>query len=234
MVYIPRDPTWLTQLDHDQIKRVQRQLNDFTNHHLKGFAPLIVDGKVGRHTRNRVVSSKYYLGYTGTRNAQVKRHLMAQLDHPNWKVRFPKGWVEIGQRRRHEEIVRWQQHQWDTSHLHGTRQYDGRTVAAYFVPVLNWARYTGHNGLKWHGVVVSGYRTPAYSEHLCYVMCGAPTCAGRCAGRNTNHAWTEPPRGAIDVSDYQRFGFLMQFCPIKPHIFNDLPIDRVHFSPTGH
>jgi hypothetical protein len=235
MVFIPRDPVWLSSLDRDQVKRVQRQLNDFTHHHLKGFAPLIVDGKIGTHTRNRVVSTKFYLGYPDPRSAKVKRTLMRQLEHPNWKIYFgDDNWIKIGARRRQEEIARWLKHQQQTSQLHGTRQYDGKTVAAYFVPILNWARYTGHNGLKWHGVVVSGYRTPAYSEHLCYVMCGAPQCAGRCAGRNTNHAWTEPPRGAVDVSDYVRFGYLMQFCPIKPHIFNALPIDRVHFSPTGH
>jgi hypothetical protein len=41
------------------------------------------------------------------------------------------------------------------------------------------------------------------------------------------------PQGAIDVSDYVRFGELMKRCPHSPRIFNNLPSDRVHYSSTG-
>jgi hypothetical protein len=41
------------------------------------------------------------------------------------------------------------------------------------------------------------------------------------------------PTGAIDVSDYGRFGTLMRSCPHAPRIFNNLPHDPVHFSSTG-
>lgn len=233
MVFIPRRPTWLTALSHEQVQRVQRQLNDFTGKHLKGVVPLVVDGKVGKHTRDRVVMCKFWLGYAGKRNAQVKRRLMRQLARPNWKTRFPRGWGKVGRERRAAERQRYEEHHAHAVALHGTATYDGKVVAAYWKPILDWCRHVGHNGERWQGVVVSGYRTPEYSEHLCYVMCGAPACAGRCAGRNTNHAWLEPPRGAVDVTDYVRFGRVVAHCPYLPHVLNDLPIDRVHYSPTG-
>lgn len=103
-----------------------------------------------------------------------------------------------------------------------------RQVCGWMVPIISRAREDG-----WRGVVVSGVRTPAYSEQLCRAMCGAPTCPGRCAGRNSNHNATtcDKPQGAIDVSDYYTFAACMrkQGEPIK----NRLPIDRVHFSASG-
>lgn len=236
MIFIPRKQAWLTSLSPAQIKRVQRQLNAFTNHHLLGVTPLIVDGKVGKHTRERVIACKYWLGYTGHRNAAVKRRLMRQLAHPNWRVLFPHLWVAIGSRRRRIERRKYREHQWEAVNTHGTALYDGKVIAAYFKPILDWCRHHGYNGERWQGVVVSGYRTPAYSEHLCIVMCGHPTCPGRCAGRFTNHAGLDPnkiPSGAVDVTDYVRFARIVAHCPFLPHVYNRLPIDRVHFSPRG-
>lgn len=102
--------------------------------------------------------------------------------------------------------------------------FDGRKVRAEIYPHLVWARANG-----WKGVVTSGYRDPVYSTRLCYAMCGRPFCPGRCAGTSSNHV-----RIAVDVTDYYTFAELMRRCPHKPRIFNDLPYDRVHFSPNGH
>ena len=230
MVFIPLRPRWLSSLSPKQVERVQRQLNAFTNAHLHGVHPLIVDGKVGKLTRDRVVACKYWLGYEGKRSAQVKRHLMGQLAHPGWRVLFPRGWVAIGRKRRAAEVAKWRANHQAGVKI-GTAIFDGVTVAAYFPPILTWCREHG-----WKGRVVSGYRTPAYSEHLCELMCGAPTCAGRCAGRTTNHAGLDPnaiPCGAVDVTDYVNFARVVAGCPIKPRIWNALPSDRVHFSPRG-
>lgn len=111
----------------------------------------------------------------------------------------------------------------------GTANFDGKTVAAVAVPYLEFARANG-----WRGHVTSGWRSPAYSESLCQTMCGAPSCPGRCAGRSSNHSGTSPTHFAIDVSDETNFGRIMNLpgAP-QPRIFNNLPSDRIHFSPTG-
>lgn len=83
----------------------------------------------------------------------------------------------------------------------------------------------------WSGVLVSGYRTPEYSEQLCYQICGRPSCPGLCAGRSSNHCC--PPtysgqdgEGACDVSYYWEF-------PERDGLYNNLPRDLVHFSRSG-
>jgi hypothetical protein len=111
----------------------------------------------------------------------------------------------------------------------GVSYYDGKKVASWMVPYLKWARANG-----WRGYLVSGWRDPVYSEGLCRAMCGAPSCPGRCAGRSSNHSGSTKPRGAIDVSDYYRFGQLMKKCPYSPRLHNALGArDPVHFSASG-
>lgn len=104
---------------------------------------------------------------------------------------------------------------------------DGKQVAAWVADELDKARRAG-----WRGYVVSGYRTPAYSERLCYGMCGAPRCPGRCAGRSSNHSQGYIyPHGAVDVTDWQTLDRLSHSLNLR--IRNALPADRVHFSATG-
>jgi hypothetical protein len=113
----------------------------------------------------------------------------------------------------------------------GTAKFDGKVVAAVAIPYLEFARAHG-----WNGTVTSGYRTPEYSEALCRQMCGAPSCPGRCAGRSSNHSGLTSTRFAIDVSagSETTFGQLMARPDApRPRIFNNLPSDRIHFSPTG-
>lgn len=229
-VSIPIRQTWPADLKSDQIARVQRQLNDFVRSTgLKGFAPLIVDGKNGRHTRDRIRVAKYFLGYVGARDTKVNRRFMRRLAHPNWLIYSTPARTKRGrERRKHHNAIWVREHSNIVGHV---GSFDGVAVAAYFIPILLWCRAHG-----WKGRLVSGYRTPAYSEHLCYVMCGAPTCAGRCAGRYTNHAgldYRKTPTGAVDVSDYVNFGRIVRSCPLTPHIYNALPNDLVHFSPHG-
>jgi hypothetical protein len=80
--------------------------------------------------------------------------------------------------------------------------------------------------------VTSGYRTPEYSTSLCIAMCGAPSCPGRCAGASSNHSGKVYPAGAVDVTDYTRFGQIQP--QIGSPLRNDLPIDPVHYSVSGH
>jgi hypothetical protein len=111
----------------------------------------------------------------------------------------------------------------------GVAMFDGRPVAAWLNPYLVWARQHG-----WEGTLNSGWRDPVHSEHLCKVKCGAPRCAGTCAGRTSNHSGRIKPAGAIDVTHQEVFAQLMRKCPLQPRICNDLPNDKVHFSVTGH
>ena len=229
-VSIPVRQTWPARLTPAQIERVQRQLNAFVNKTgLKGYAPLIVDGKNGTHTRARIRIAKYFLGYKGARDTQVNRRFMRRLDHPNSVLYSTPARILRGRNRRRAHNEAWTKMRANLPGHVGT--FDGIPVAAYMVPILQWCRSHG-----WRGRLVSGYRTPAYSERLCYQMCGAPSCPGRCAGRATNHAGLYPdrtPSGAVDVSDYINFGQIVARCPLSPKLHNYLPNDRVHFSPRG-
>lgn len=75
-------------------------------------------------------------------------------------------------------------------------------------PVVEWIAYWLERSRKagWTGGVNSGYRSPEYSEQLCYEICGAPSCPGRCAGRSSNHTQKGYPNGAVDVSEPEQFG----------------------------
>lgn len=230
-VPIPRKQTWLTSLRASQVKKVQRRLNRFFRKHLEGYTPLRVDGKPGDLTRKHIKYAKWFLGYKGARTPKVNRALTMRLYAPNNVLISTKTRVQRGQDRRRAHNVAWRKHQEEAKRHPHVEFFDGKPVAAYFVPHLRWARAHG-----WHGSVVSGYRTPAYSESLCYHMCGRPSCPGTCAGRATNHAGLDPnktPSGAIDVSDYINFGNIIARSPYSPHIHNALPRDRVHFSPRG-
>lgn len=101
-----------------------------------------------------------------------------------------------------------------------------RPIANWIIP---WLQKSWEAG--WRGVVNSGYRSPEYSESLCYNMCGKPSCPGTCAGRSSNHTQYVEPGGAVDVSDYGTFK-AVQF-KIGSPLRNILPNDPVHFSSTG-
>lgn len=118
--------------------------------------------------------------------------------------------------------------------------FEGVSVAAWMVGKdagpngshTNWLQKIRDTGI-WHGVIVSGARTAAHSEELCFAMCGAPSCSGTCAGRSSNHVVDAGyPDGAVDVSDYDNFERAAK--QVGAPLINDLPADPVHFSPSGH
>lgn len=203
----------------------QRELNAWTKKYLDGVTSLRVDGISGHATNSRIMAVKWYLGY-GKRDAGWRSSFVRKLRHTHSPRYSPPWQLAIGAKRRLAQRRRYAQSRRPTS---GVTTYNGRPVAAWFVPYLDWARRNG-----WDGELVSGYRDPAYSEHLCYSMCGAPRCPGRCAGRSSNHSRSTKPYGAIDVSDYYTFGRLMRACPLHPKIYNGLGSkDPVHFSSAG-
>jgi hypothetical protein len=213
-----------------EVEQLQREMNGFTGEHLENFPPIVVDGDRGHLTNHRVVMCKFYLGYTGKpqRSLRVMPQFHERLEHPNSSKIMPAEMLELGEKRRHEQHE--QAHQQAQQRVAGVGSFDGRPIANWLAPYLNFARQNG-----WTGTLQSGFRTPAHSEEVCIQICGAPSCPGRCAGRTSNHSGKAKPRGAVDVSDFARFGQLMRNCPFEPRILNALPdTDPSHFSATGH
>jgi hypothetical protein len=212
-----------------EVRKVQHACNVFTNKFLKGVAPLKVDGKKGKATNSHILACKFYLGWGSNRTSSVSAEFLKLLANPHRKAYPAKGMRASGRYRRAKQKARWAQQHAAATVSPGVTKFDGVPVAKVAVPILQWCRQHG-----WHGRLVSGYRTPAYSESLCYRMCGRPSCPGKCAGRSTNHSGNTPQRFAVDVSDYGSFRSVVARCPVRPRIYNDLPIDPVHFSPNGH
>lgn len=227
--------------DRTSDEQLQHQLNTFTNQYLEDVTPLIEDGDFGHASRQRLRLVKFYLGYPhekrdDRRDARPDQAFALRLahpdrarskQHPEWPA--DEDAVKRGKQRRQEQ-QRLAKKAHDSGNADGFAEFDGKTVAEWMIPWLKRSRAAG-----WQGSVVSGVRTPDYSEHLCYAMCGSPTCPGRCAGRGSNHNMLESqgyPYGALDVSDYLRFAEVQR--QIGSPLKNDLPIDRVHFSVSGH
>jgi hypothetical protein len=105
---------------------------------------------------------------------------------------------------------------------------DGKPCPSWLAKWLLNQRQSG-----WDGVLVSGYRTPEYSQQLCYQICGAPSCPGRCAGLSSNHTCRPSFKcydgeGAVDVSYYWQIRE-------GSGAYNNLgSSDPVHFSRSGY
>jgi hypothetical protein len=205
-----------------EVRKLQRAMNRFTARFLENFPPLMVDGDRGHATNRRISECKLYLGYKGgtERSHRVTQLFLKRLANP---VILPPAMMELAEERRRK------QHERARQRVAGTATFDGRQVASWLKPYLDFARANG-----WKGTLNSGFRDPAHSEELCFHICGHPSCPGLCAGRTSNHSGKTKPKGAVDVSDFARFAQLMQSCPLKPRIFNAVASDPVHFSATGH
>jgi hypothetical protein len=213
-------------MNKDQVTGLQKDMNGFTDKFLENVAPIMVDGVRGPATNKRIIQCKFFLGYTGPpqHSTRLSPPFRRRLNRPKSAKIMPAAMLKRGEERRKE-----QREQPEPSLSSGVTTFDGRAVAAWLKPYLDFARKNG-----WRGTLNSGFRDPARSEALCFQMCGAPSCPGRCAGRASNHAGSTKPKGAVDVSDFARFGQLMERCPHEPRIFNALGAqDPVHFSATG-
>jgi hypothetical protein len=106
----------------------------------------------------------------------------------------------------------------------------------YHRPIATWM--IEWNDKTWaagcHFAVTSGVRTSAESVGLCRARCGRDSCPGTCAGVASNHNCDDChyPHGAEDVTNYYQFKAVQY--RIGSPLRNDLPIDPVHFSVTGH
>jgi hypothetical protein len=214
-----------------QVTKLQRDLNTFTNKRLLDVTPVRVDGDRGPATNNRIRFVKYYLGYNkhNRQTAAVTQTFLDRLEHDrSLKVYGRRALAYAIKRRAHQRLLARRERRKNKGRGFGT--FDGKTVAAWMVPILQKSRAHG-----WRGTVTSGVRTPAYSEHLCFAMCGHPTCPGRCAGRSSNHnmlASQGKPHGALDVTFYEDFGRIQHQIgsPLVNHLGSR---DPVHFSVSG-
>lgn len=226
-----------------RVKKLQQGIKRTLKGH--GFDPwakgVIVDGKPGamtfkmaRHAASMQGLSEAQLRKIG--EGVITRHAEEVLIHD--KKRSPEMIRRSKKRDPHWDKVR--HHVLhppdDPDHI---STFEGVAVAAWMVGKdagpngshVNWLQKIREHG--WHGVVVSGARTAEHSEELCFAMCGAPSCPGRCAGRSSNHVVDAGfPDGAVDVSEYEVFGRICR--EIGAPLQNDLPIDPVHYSPSGH
>lgn len=220
-----------------QVEDMQMTLNTFTNRYLKGMKPLMVDGVRGHSTNRRILTVKYYLGYSeyvksathpNGRDSSWHPRTVRRLRHPRSTEYSSAKMIATGIARRRRFRIRQAAEVVYSYVAPGVSRFDGVPCANWMIPYLVWARKHG-----WQGHLNSGWRSPAYSESLCYRMCGAPTCSGTCAGRGSNHSGSVKPSGAVDVSDYYRFGNLMRSVPLSPHLYNALSRDPVHYSISG-
>jgi len=214
-------------MNRQEIKDLQHGMNVFVKKYLRGLGNIEEDGRLGPSTFGRVRRCKYYLGYEGPVNGHINMDFRQRLYHPNSRKYSTYKRIRRGQERR----IRQRRDNRKNDHSakkNGVGRFDGIAVANAAIPILEWCR---HNG--WHGNLVSGWRDPRYSRGLCIRMCGRPFCPGLCAGMTSNHVGNTPQRFACDVSQYWQFRAVVARCPIQPRIFNRLPRDPVHFSPSG-
>jgi peptidoglycan hydrolase-like protein with peptidoglycan-binding domain len=210
------------------VRALQTALNGFTDKHLVGMGKLLVDGEIGPATRKRIRLAKHYLGYTGTarKTTAVDEEFLARLQHPRSAKRSSPRMLARALRRRRKQRKAAKLSRRPRA---GVDTFDGEPVAAWMKPYLVWARDHG-----WSGTLNSGWRDPAHSERLCFDICNAPRCPGRCAGRTSNHSGHVKPAGSIDVSNPAQFGELMKKCPYEPKLINRLGArDPWHFSVSG-
>jgi peptidoglycan hydrolase-like protein with peptidoglycan-binding domain len=212
----------------DPVRNLQKLLDQFSQRYLKGMPPLVVDGKKGPATKQRIRDARFYLGYSGAgrMSTTVDPVLLRRLQRPRSVRSANPAMLARAARRRRQQQKHARQ---SMAPRAGVAMFEGKPVAAWVRPHLVWARQQG-----WKGTVLSGYRTPEYSEHLCMKKCGQPRCSGTCAGRSSNHSGRVVPHGAVDVTDAETFRALMRRSPHQPRILNALSRDTNHFSATGH
>jgi len=218
-------------MNRKEIQQLQHGLNIFTHKYLKGINRIVADGKMGASTRGRIRTCKYYLGYLGDPKINMipNQEFLQRLWHPKSTKYSTSARIARGVKRRIKQRAEATKQLRSSLKATGVGRFDGVPVASWLIPYLQWARDNG-----WNGRLVSGWRDPAYSESLCYRICGAPRCPGRCAGRSSNHSGSAVPHGAVDVSDYDTFGRVIARCPLRPKIINTLGArDPVHFSVSG-
>lgn len=223
-------------MDQKHIRTLQREVNVTLDNADVGFLKVPVDGVLGPLTRKHARVAGSWQGLSKERLAKIGE---GQIDDFTFGVLTHREKQTPQMAKRHKErLPHFRALRYHHDHppvIEGLVTYDGHQLPGWIAEINDEARKSG----EWTGSVISGVRSPEYSEHLCIIMCGAPTCPGRCGGRSSNHAC--PPtgkgvkyEGAEDVTDPEG---LRQFCrkhnkPLRGG-GEVLPADLNHFSHEG-
>lgn len=226
-----------------RVKKIQKEVKSKLKQ--RGFdwwsKGIVIDGKPGPMTFKM---AGHLASMEGLSDAQVKTIRSGRITpHAERILNGDVKRTPALKKREHERATGWKKFRHE--HLHppldqdGIAEWKGMLVPAWTIgeakgpdgKIVNWIELIEKHG--WHGVVVSGARTAAHSEELCFQICGAPSCSGTCAGRSSNHVIDSPSDwGALDVSEYTVFGRICR--EVGAPLQNDLPADPVHYSPSGH
>lgn len=229
--------------DHGQhVEAFQKSLDHELKQHGFPWRKIKIDGQAGEQTFDAANMLAFIKGFSGSALLEIgkRQHLTLRA------VQILGGHQERSKEMKHRSAAREDTlKQLREEHKHPSpkpipgAQYrtelDGHEVPIWIAEILIAARNAG----AWHGTVISGVRSPAYSEELCLNMCGAPSCSGTCAGRSSNHAM--PPsgsgrayEGAVDVTDYSGLRrYCEQHAPQLRGGGQNLPSDLPHFSHAG-
>lgn len=223
------------------VKRLQEGLNKIVDHYEFDWRRIKVDGENGDLTKRVARLAGFAIGLSkpqlknlgkGTFTQHAQTYLRGDKPRTAQMEKAAKGRKETLQtlRQEHRKAVE------DAGPSTGTVIFDGKACAAWIAnDVLTPARASG----DWTGYLISGFRTPAYSESLCIAMCGSPTCPGVCGGRYSNHAC--PPSGTCQVgegaADVTDPAGLQRWCRAHGDPLHGngemLPADTPHFSKSG-
>jgi hypothetical protein len=185
-----------------RVRRFQRRMNRFTDRYCVDIHPLMVDGDAGWATHRRTRLCKFWLGYEHREiNAALGDVFWHRLRRPKSPRYASRAQITTGMSRRSQQRRKARQNRRAGRRTTGVGTFDGKPCANWLIPYLTWAREKG-----WRGGLNSGYRSPAYSQHLCYQICGRPTCAGRCAGTTSNHTNSTKPSGRSTSPTTRRSG----------------------------
>jgi len=102
----------------------------------------------------------------------------------------------------------------------GTANFEGKQVAQWIKPALDYARANG-----WTGVVNSGYRS--FKDQTRIYNSGVRPAA---KPGTSNHEGSAFPRGAVDVSNPQQLAKILRSSPYKSKLVWAGGVDPVHFS----
>lgn len=224
------------------VKAFQTALDHELKQHGFPWRKVKIDGQAGEHTFDAANMLAFIKGFSNSALIEIGKRQRLTVR----AVQILEGHAERSGAMKHRSAAREDNlRQLREEHKHPApkplpgrefiTELDGHDVPIWIAEILIAARNAG----AWHGVVISGVRTPQASEELCLNMCGAPSCPGRCAGRSTNHAC--PPtgtgrefEGAVDVTGYTE---LREYCHAHaPQLRGGgevLPADLPHFSHAG-
>jgi hypothetical protein len=218
------------------VAEFQRAWNHFSRRFGLHYPVLRDDGRKGAHTREAIKKSRYYIavghGDWRKNGTDITPELLKTLANPFRRIKGYSRRDNLARRRtaskrRKERLARWKNAHRPHPKTKGLVYLDGKLCAAW---IAGWLIKVRLHHVAFS--LVSGYRSPEYSDSLCRRMCGQPRCPGLCAGRSSNHSGIYFPRGAADVTNF--WAVRAMLARLGAPLTNHLPRDPVHVSNSGY